>query len=580
MSRIGNLKRGNSVREVFLIRGRASLLLAIFLLSLSLIANAETNWKGWAVCNLGIYLNHQDAAAAASQKAQELWPEPDRRVWSYMNYGPNERNQPWTNYLYPYSNVPGSSLSCTFCRDSHSYVACHVRVCPTGYTEIDGKCFLNCGPGEVRGPDNACICPEGGVCPDQDLGPPDCGSGEPSSGVGNPVNASTGNKYQVETDYVNPSNPLLRIRRVYNSQSRTTGMFGRGWSWDFGGAIGFAPAADPAKLRVLRPDGRNYYFQSNQAGSSSWTPLSDTRDSVSGWASGWTYRVAQSGIKETYDRNSRLTSISDNDGHSLQFLFEESYGNVYPDVPQEHLAKVVDHNGRTLTLAYDSSKRIKSITESGGGTYSYVYDSSGRLISVTFPGGAKRIYRYNESAFTAGVSQPYALTGIENEAGIRLATWTYDASGRATSSAHHQGADHTGIVYNADGSTTVTNALGKQTTYLFETIRGSRKVNKIEGHASANCVAANKEYTYYGNGTVQSKTDWSGNVTTYIRDSLGREISRTEAYGTPQARTILTEYHPSLLNKPVKIIEPGLITEMTYDASGRLLNTKKTATEQ
>jgi YD repeat-containing protein len=63
-------------------------------------------------------------------------------------------------------------------------------------------------------------------------------------------------------------------------------------------------------------------------------------------------------------------------------------------------------------------------------------------------------------------------------------------------------------------------------------------------------------------------------VTEYQYDDQNREISRTEAAGAPEARTVTTEYHYKL-NQPVKIIEPDLITEMTYDAAGHLLSTQR-----
>ncbi len=59
---------------------------------------------------------------------------------------------------------------------------------------------------------------------------------------------------------------------------------------------------------------------------------------------------------------------------------------------------------------------------------------------------------------------------------------------------------------------------------------------------------------------------------TIVRDSRGRELSRTEAAGTPQARTIATTWHPEF-NKPSVVSEPGRQTAYSYDAQGRLLST-------
>ncbi|MEW8057605.1 MAG: RHS repeat domain-containing protein, partial [Candidatus Thiodiazotropha sp.] len=94
----------------------------------------------------------------------------------------------------------------------------------------------------------------------------------------------------------------------------------------------------------------------------------------------------------------------------------------------------------------------------------------------------------------------------------------------------------------------------------------------IEGDRCTTCSSGGTQaYTYDTNGFVASKTDWEGNITTYTRDAQGRELSRTEASGTPNARTVTTTWDTSL-NKPLVITEPDRITEYTYDANGRRLS--------
>ncbi|WP_039917071.1 hypothetical protein, partial [Cellvibrio mixtus] len=117
----------------------------------------------------------------------------------------------------------------------------------------------------------------------------------------------------------------------------------------------------------------------------------------------------------------------------------------------------------------------------------------------------------------------------------------------------------------------VTNPLGKQTIYRFDDIAGARRVVKVEGQPTANCAGANQNYTYTVEGWIESKTDWKGIKTTYQYNSLGQEISLTEAFGTPEARTITTEWHPTLYLK-TKIIESGKETTFSYDVNGRLSN--------
>ncbi|OEC48542.1 hypothetical protein A9G05_26075 [Pseudomonas sp. ENNP23] len=160
---------------------------------------------------------------------------------------------------------------------------------------------------------------------------------------------------------------------------------------------------------------------------------------------------------------------------------------------------------------------------------------------------------------------------MTDERGIRYATWAYDDQGRAISSEHAGGAEKVTVAYNADGSSTVTNALGKRTTYRFQTIQGVRRITAIEGEPSANCPNSNATFTYDDRGLVKTRTDNKGHVTTFDYNERGLEVSRTEAFGTPQARTVTTTWHPMLF-LPLTVTEPDRITTYRYDDQGRQLS--------
>lgn len=248
-----------------------------------------------------------------------------------------------------------------------------------------------------------------------------------------------------------------------------------------------------------------------------------------------------------------MTSITYRNGVEVQL----SYDGL------SRLERVETNFTDIILLAYDQNNRISFLTNAGQVT-GYAYDTNGNLAQVTYPDDTSKQYHYEDTRF------PHALTGITDENGNRYATWSYDEQGRAISSEHANGVDRTTLVYNADGTTTVTNSLGKQTTYHFTTIHGVKKVTQVEGHPTASCEGANKAYSYDTNGFLAFKTDWKGTVTSYTRDSRGLELSRTEADGTPEARTTTTEWHTDY-RLPLKITEPDKITEYTYDANGRLL---------
>lgn len=378
---------------------------------------------------------------------------------------------------------------------------------------------------------------QGGTCPSDQM-------------QGNPINLGVANKYQSTTDFSGLGYFPLQLKRAYNSI---------GGVWQFFSTSSYDLSENLFKL--VRTDGKVLSF--NGLGGNSWGSDSDIKgtlvsfDDGSGNITGWRYTTLDDQV-EDYDTQGRLTKISNRAG--LAHIYSYDVSSI----------TITDDFGRSLVLSQNVSGVITGFTDPDGNQYTYNYDNNGNLASVSYPnGGGTRTYHYEDSSF------PNGLTGITDENGGRFATWSYDSVGRAINSEHNDGAENITIDYtyldnSTDPRSTVTNALGKQTTYHFITLNGVRKVTQVEGHASSNCVAANKAYTYFTDGTVQSKTDWEGNTTVYTRDVKGRELDRTEASGTPEQRVIRTEWHTTF-NLPIKITEPEKETVFSYDGNGNEL---------
>ncbi len=398
-------------------------------------------------------------------------------------------------------------------------------------------------------------------------GPPKCPSG-------NPVNTATGNKYQLHVDYASGDNSPLKLERSYNSKRFAPSSFGLYWIGTYDRSLYSSAARDrstsqivnDAAVTLYRSDGKRYAFTLQEAGYTANEPNVIGR--LEKTTNEWRY-VSKDDVTEIYDLEGRLISITDRLGRAQSLSYNTG----------DQLTNVTDSHGNQLIFTYDALDRVATMTDAEGDVYHYGYDANGNLISIAYPDATPgdlsdnptRQYLYEDTRF------PHALTGIIDENNERYATWTYDDQGRAISSTHATGADNTTLAYNVDGTTTVTNALGKQTTYHFDVIHGVYKVTQVEGHPTANCAGANKNYTYDVNGFLSSKTDWNGNVTTYVHDARGLETSRAEGSGTPQARTITTEWHTDF-RVPVRITEPDKITEFTYDTNGRLLSKQERST--
>jgi YD repeat-containing protein len=396
----------------------------------------------------------------------------------------------------------------------------------------------------------------------KDFGGSACGTTQASPSEGNTVQFSRGNNFQTDNDTSSQTEGPL-FQRVYNSNYTVeSGPLGEKWHHNYEQSVIQSPSQSINLVTVQQADGKaNIYTLSNGA----WSSDADVKDTLvsltdsSGNFSGWQVVVADKNSTETYDVTGHLQTVKDSQG----LLTTLSYN------ANKQLATVTDSFGRALTLSYDSQGHITDLATPSGGTYHYDYDTLNRLSKVTYPDSRVRQYFYEQS------SLPYALTGIADERGVRNATWVYDDQGRVTSSEQAGGVGNVQVDYTSDSATTVTGALGKKTTYHYQTVLGVKHITAIEGIPSANCPNSNSTFTYDNNGNVLTKTDALGQVTTYTYNDRNLEASRTEASGTPLARTTTTEWDPSRFLK-TKVVEPTRTTVYTYDAQGRPLSQQTT----
>ncbi len=256
---------------------------------------------------------------------------------------------------------------------------------------------------------------------------------------------------------------------------------------------------------------------------------------------------------------------------------------------------VIDSFGRSLTFTYypasapTGANNIATVTNHLQQVVSYTYDANNNLATVTYPNGGVKTYLYNESAYTQGAVLPNALTGIIDESGVRFATYNYDVQGRAIATEHANGVEKYQLNYVSPYSqTVVTDPLGTQRTYNFQTILGVVQTTGVSEPCPSCGGTSSQGMTYDANGNVDSKTDFNGVQTTYTYDlARNLETSRTEAVGTVNQRTISTTWHATY-RLPLTITEPAAATTVggtpgtkttvfTHDASGNVLTKTVTA---
>jgi len=335
---------------------------------------------------------------------------------------------------------------------------------------------------------------------------------------------------------------------------------GRHWNHNYERHV-IADAVDPNTVYVTRPDGKGYDFTSSGG---LWVPDSDIHDKLEqltdaqSVSTGWRY-TTQDNTVENYDLSGKLVSITDVLGNTRTLTYDG--GN--------RLDRVETNSGESLQFGYDASNRLSAITDHAGRQWTYRYDANDNLQFVDNPDGTTKQYHYEDTAF------PHALTGITDERGIRYSTFSYDYEGRAILSTHAGNAQRVDIVYNADGTRTVSNSLGHPSTYSTAVQFGVALVTDVSGPGCSSCGGGNSGYGYDpANNNLLSKTE--NGITTQYRnyDAKGQYGYKIEAVGTAEERRTDYTYDPRFYNKITSITEPSVnpagskVTSYTFDDYG------------
>ncbi|CAN7277326.1 DUF6531 domain-containing protein [Aquipseudomonas alcaligenes] len=466
----------------------------------------------------------------------------------------------WKLYQYPSPSFPSASEACkyydngdvyhkfhSFGLESESIAMCYSLVFTPpiffSYARVwrDGS---GCTPPKIY--DEAiggCIKPSNTVAPSKDLGTPEYKINTCTTDITS-INLALGNTYLTEVDHQQTTAAQPVFYRTYNSMDGI-------WRHNYSTKL----TVQNSTIILTKADGKQSHF--TLSGTAAVAEQSEL-GSLTRTDNEWIY-ISPRNERFTFDTSGRLIRHLDTTGAEVTLTYEQLYTTV------------TDHQNNQLQFSskHSTDDHATQPTEiiAGQVEITFNYDINGQLNKATWNNaGLEKIrsFHYEDHRNTK------LLTGITDERGIRYATWAYDDQGRAISSEHAGGAERTLVSYNTDGSSTVTNALGKRTTYRFQTIQGIRRITAIEGEPSANCPNSNSTFTYDDRGLVKTRTDNKGNVTTFDYNERGLEISRTEAFGTPQERTVTTEWHPTLF-LPMTITEPDRSTSYSYDTQGRLI---------
>ncbi|WP_165443467.1 DUF6531 domain-containing protein [Olsenella sp. Marseille-P4559] len=263
---------------------------------------------------------------------------------------------------------------------------------------------------------------------------------------GDPINMSTGNYILQSSDISLGIGSRVSIERTYNSLPAARGLFGRGWSsildeslCDIGG-----------RLEHVCPDGRRRTFMpSGQDGT--WRTIDEVEETITRDERGYLLE-GRDGTARLFDRDGRLTGLSDAMGH-LATIRRDDHGipvrieagdDRHLDVlcHEGRVASITDHTGRQVRYSYGEGGLLLDVTRPDRTTWSYGYDVKGRLCRIADPlGNAYLEQSYDEAGrvvrqrMAGGAQERLSyLDGLTIHDSPRTGrvSYTHDEAGRAT----------------------------------------------------------------------------------------------------------------------------------------------------
>ena len=363
--------------------------------------------------------------------------------------------------------------------------------------------------------------PESAVCKD-------CPYGKLHGWAADPINTNTGVfSYPVNALQIPTSAGPLSFKHTYVSLfvDQFTSPMGYGWVHNQDLRLIFPTPEDPEFLRFKSSSGNLYLFRESEPGE--YTPYAGyTASLAKSTGSPVTYTlIDQAKNTYTFDEDGLITSLVNSAGGTISYEYDTS----------GRLERVsADSQTSYLDFGYNAQDQLTSVSDHNGRSISFGYDAvSGDLIRYTDVLDQDWSYEY----------QDHLLTRIEDPNGQLVERNEYYPDGKAWK--QFDGEDNlvAELTYNADGTTTVTDALGHDETDTYDT-RGAlaTETNALGGKVSKAYDPNFRPLTIKDANGAFTRLDWGidGSNLEYIRDALNGE----------------TFISYNLSDQPIRVIDP------------------------
>ncbi|HEY2293451.1 MAG TPA: hypothetical protein VGM86_22335, partial [Thermoanaerobaculia bacterium] len=385
-------------------------------------------------------------------------------------------------------------------------------------------------------------CPEDGPAGTCCLGPGGAGGGGGSSpagggpGFGGPGTGPDTFLYYLAGGVGNPSWP---------GTSFWTPTLGRYWSHTYAERIVLDP--DETHVWLITRYGTFREFSGLSAGVYATAKPTDEHRQLTRTGTGWQLKSLD-GMIETFDASGRWAQTVDRDGNAQ-----------VADYSSGPLTRVTLPDGRQEGFFYGASGKLSEIRQigvDGTTTRSWLYTWTGDdLTQITRPDGTALEFHYDDARFPGYLTR---VDLVSTDLVHRVeAAWELDASGNVArtwkgdpSATGPNAVEKYTFAYTnpaLPSQSTVTDPLGQTTTYSISRDSGSSKpkITQINGDCPV-CGTGPNTVLAYGDAAnpllPTQSTDGRGLITQFAYNANGRMTSKTEAAGTPLARTTTYQY--------------------------------------
>ncbi|CAM2005369.1 putative Ig domain-containing protein [Acanthopleuribacter pedis] len=296
-------------------------------------------------------------------------------------------------------------------------------------------------------------------------------------------------------------------------------------------------------------------------------------------------------VRYDYDARGDLVAVTNREGHTTRYRYDDNHNlievvDAHGDVPakliydgDDRLIAMEDAYGRQIRYDHDIEGRQERVTDRNGVQQVYSYNDRGNVVQHTNGLGITTLYDYdandNETLFDEAVGTELARRTERtfDEAG-RVLTET-DPAGRVTTYEYDENGDVTyyeapgGFVYDFDYDERgrlayLVDPLGQETHIRWEgwekQITGPGGAVRFERHSRL--------------GRLRESVDAAGNVTEYLTDHRGHQLSETRYRTLPngEREAVHTETRYDREGRWLSRVDAlGHASRREYDANGRMV---------